>query len=650
MERSPLLQQVVEKLRIAKGADKEGWYTAFCVFHPDQKTANLRVNEHGFCCMRCNVKGGLRVLAARLEVATTPTSFADRVIAEYDYRDGDSKLLFQVVRLFPKDFRQRHPDGAGGWIWDLKSVKRLLYRLPDLQTGDSSRTVYVVEGEKDADRLAGLGLVATTCPMGAGKWRPEYTETLRGRTVVILPDNDEAGLNHARQISVALRGVAASVRVLRLPGLQDKGDVSDWLDAGGTAEELASLIEGTQDDTHVAGPPSVVRLVSARELMKMDLPEPKWAVPELLPEGLAILGGKPKMGKSWLALNLGLAVASGGVSLGLTKCEPGDVLYLALEDTDRRLQSRLLSILGEASAPASLTLTTAWPRLDESGVEELETWLRTHPEARLVIIDTLAKVRSPRGRNDTLYESDYAAVAALKALADRFGVAILVLHHLRKMDAPDPVDAISGTLGLSGAADAILVLKRDRGQRDASLFVTGRDLDEQDLQLSWDETLCSWKVIPDQELLARISRERNDVLDLFRNNGNEPLAPAQIAALLHKNANAIRKLLRSMAKAEQLSSQDSFYWLPNTPISNHTGNSSNSGNGGNSGNTPGPVTGVTGLEEAAVTPKEAQSNLEVEECYRITGVSGNHSQPDLITLPNVQTIRPYHPEYPRGAA
>jgi hypothetical protein len=109
------------------------------------------------------------------------TTANPQIVAEYDYRGEQGELLFQVVRFEPKDFRQRRPDGHGGWIWGLGNVRRVLYRLPELLKAPSEQPVFVVEGEKDVDALIAMGLSATTCPMGAGKWLPEYSESLRGR-------------------------------------------------------------------------------------------------------------------------------------------------------------------------------------------------------------------------------------------------------------------------------------------------------------------------------------------------------------------------------------------------------------------------------------------------------------------------------------
>src|SRR6185503_13089018 len=124
--------------------------------------------------------------AAKLGLTDVPATLEDRIVAEYDYLNEDGRLLFQVVRLFPKDFRQRRPDGAGGWIWDLNGFARVLYKLPELLTADRSEPVYIVEGEKDTNRLTALGIVATTAPMGAGKWLKHYGGWLRGRRVILV--------------------------------------------------------------------------------------------------------------------------------------------------------------------------------------------------------------------------------------------------------------------------------------------------------------------------------------------------------------------------------------------------------------------------------------------------------------------------------
>jgi len=171
------------------------------------------------------------------------------IVATYDYRAVDGTVVHQTTRHEPKKFRQRQPDGKGGWIWNLNGIEPVLYRLPELLVADMEKWVYVTEGEKDADNLRTLGAIATCNPMGAGKWRDSYSETLAGCKVCILPDNDAPGRDHADKVAHSLASFAAEVRIIRLPGLPEKGDVSDWFAAGGTVEKLLALLEDTPTST-----------------------------------------------------------------------------------------------------------------------------------------------------------------------------------------------------------------------------------------------------------------------------------------------------------------------------------------------------------------------------------------------------------------
>jgi hypothetical protein len=175
------------------------------------------------------------------------TGTSGREAATYDYQSPAGDLLHQVVRYQPKGFTQRRPNGRGGWTYDLKGVERVLYHLPEL-LDRVSEIVFIVEGEKDADRLRRDGFLATTNAGGAGKWRAEYSEALRGRRTVILPDNDGPGRNHADSVATSLTGVAAEVATVALPGTRPGSDVSDWLDAGHSAVELRNLAAAALED------------------------------------------------------------------------------------------------------------------------------------------------------------------------------------------------------------------------------------------------------------------------------------------------------------------------------------------------------------------------------------------------------------------
>ena len=159
----------------------------------------------------------------------------------------------------------------------------------------------------------------------------------------------------------------------------------------------------------------------------------KYIVPDYIVEGCTILAGRPKLGKSWFMLDIGLAVGRGGSCLGDTKCVEGDVLYLALEDNERRLQSRMTRIMGYGKEwPERFHYATEWPRAEAGGLDEIRNWIVSAEAPRLVVVDVLAGFRSPRRKDQQPYEADYATIQGLQAIASQTGVAIVVVHHLRK--------------------------------------------------------------------------------------------------------------------------------------------------------------------------------------------------------------------------
>jgi hypothetical protein len=246
-------------LSLLRGVKKtaNGW-DALCPAHDDTSPSlGIAVGKDGTVLVKCRshdctadaictaIGIGLRDLFPA-DNRNGSASGGMNIVAIYDYSDADGKLLFQVVRLDPKGFRQRRPDAKGKdcWTWNMKGVRPVLYRLSAVLDAVAEKAlVFVVEGEKDADNLTRLGVTATTNVGGAGKWRDHYAESLRGAAVVILPDNDEAGRGHGRQVASMLHGVAGPVKVVNLPGLPAKGDVSDWLAAGGTAEQLQNMVD-----------------------------------------------------------------------------------------------------------------------------------------------------------------------------------------------------------------------------------------------------------------------------------------------------------------------------------------------------------------------------------------------------------------------
>lgn len=270
----------------------------------------------------------------------------------------------------------------------------------------------------------------------------------------------------------------------------------------------------------------------------------KYVVPGLFVEGLTLFAGKPKTGKSWLLLHAAIAVANGGYTLGEIHCKQGDVLYCALEDSKRRLKSRMTK-LTVPGWPKRLSFRCEMPRLAVGGFDVIRSWIVAQPEPRLVIIDTLAMVRAPKQRDESSYDSDYAAVHELRALATETGVAIVVVHHLRKADSDDAFDTVSGTLGLTGAPDSILILKRDSAG-NVTLHGKGRDLVEIEKAATFDRESCLWRIDGDAAEIRR-STERSAVLDAIDDAG-EPIGPSDIAAAAGMRAGNVRRLLGKLAK------------------------------------------------------------------------------------------------------
>jgi len=293
--------------------------------------------------------------------------------------------------------------------------------------------------------------------------------------------------------------------------------------------------------------------LSAETLMTLTFSPIKYVAPGVIVEGLTLLAGKPKLGKSWLLLHMAIAVARGGFTLGDIHCAEGDVLYLALEDNLRRLQARMTTLLGLQQWPSRLQFLCEMPRLAEGGLAKIKEWIAGAEHPRLVIIDTLAMVRMPNRKDQSTYDADYAAVKELRKLANEAGIAIVLVHHLRKADADDAFDTVSGTLGLTGAPDTILVLKRDTAG-NVILHGRGRDLVEIEKAVTFNRDACTWTIAGDASLV-RTTRERATILGAI-GDATEPIGPNEIAAAAGMKATNVRQLLRKLVKDGAISKAD----------------------------------------------------------------------------------------------
>jgi hypothetical protein len=307
----------------------------------------------------------------------------------------------------------------------------------------------------------------------------------------------------------------------------------------------------------------------ADELMATTFKPPKWAVPGLISEGITLIAGPPKVGKSWLSLNLGLSIALGEPVLGSIPVESGPVLYLALEDTPRRLQSRMGKVLAGKQAPARLTLDTWCPPLPQGGDAYIAEWLDANPTARLVVVDVFAKVRGVAPVGSSAYDADYSAIGRIKHLADSYGVAVLLVHHVRKAASEDFLAEVSGTNGLAGAADAVLVLKRARAQGDGVLSITGRDVDEMEIPVRFDPETGSWSKLDGSVEDYTLRDTRLAVTRLLRDHPG--LRPAGIAEALELDPAAVRQTCTRMAKDGQLRRDPGGAYYPPKPSDSAAG-------------------------------------------------------------------------------
>jgi hypothetical protein len=284
---------------------------------------------------------------------------------------------------------------------------------------------------------------------------------------------------------------------------------------------------------------------TAESLMAMDFPEIVWVIPELLPTGAALLAGKPKFGKSWLALGLCAAVGYGGKALSAWDVPAAEALYIALEDPPRRLKSRLTKLLeGETRLPR-LHFWTSCPRLSEGGCDQIRSFLDGHPDCRLVVVDTLEKIRDMRGKH-FMYEADYLAISYLTSIADQHNVAVLIVHHVRKGDTDDPFEQISGTYGLQGAADTSIVLRKEKD--NAVLYATGRDLEKNlELAVTFDHTTATWEVMGDADTYRLAETRRQIVLAIEK---TEKSARELADELEHPLGNIRRTLTRMHEKGD----------------------------------------------------------------------------------------------------
>lgn len=421
----------------------------------------------------CDFPHALQLVADALGAHPSQGETPRKIVATYDYTDAESALLFQVVRYVPKGFRQRRPDGHGGWTWNLTGIEPVLYKLPDVLAASS---VLIVEGEKDVETAYRLELPdgwAVTCnPMGAGKWRESYSDALRGKQVVILPDADKPGEKHGAQVAQSLKGKAAEILRQVLP--EGCRDLSEWTEAGGTGPTFHSLLNNATPFVFVSAPrpdpphESNFRPIAAPELLAEPLEEVDWVWEDYgAAGGLTLLAGKPKEGKTTLAYELAVKVALGLPFLG-RNTRKASVLILALEEHAREVRMRLHHLgaieLDHVYVHVGPLAPTA------TALNSIKTFAQGYG-VRLILVDTLSAFWRIENENDAAEMTK--VVKPLLQLARESGACVLLIHHARKSEGQYG-DEIRGSGALFAAVDVAIVMKRHEVQTQRLLQAQSR--------------------------------------------------------------------------------------------------------------------------------------------------------------------------------
>ncbi len=355
-----------------------------------------------------------------------------KIVAIYDYRTKNGELLYQNIRFEPKDFRPRRSDGNGDYIWDLKGVTRTLYRLSELLKASKQDFVFITEGEKDANRLSELGLAATTSG-SATSWKPEFAEHFTGRLVCITPDNNLAGRRYTEAVTKSLYGIAAEIRVLELH-LPEGGDVSNWLDSGGTKEQLLELL----DETEPFEPDTSGVKLNFISLSSIEPEAIEWFWPNKIPTGaVTIFAGDPGTGKSYLTHYIASQVTRGAIWPDCPD-EPtikGSVIFIADEDDRAKvIRPRLDKHGADVSKVFILDKVFTGDEREffdlSKHLEGLDRTLKKISDCRLLIFDPITAYLGKTNANSNAEVR--AVLTPLAALAVRHNITVIGINHLNK--------------------------------------------------------------------------------------------------------------------------------------------------------------------------------------------------------------------------
>lgn len=495
-----------------------------CFLHAGDKNPSLQVYADGWKCFACGEHGDAVDLVSKY-LGISNIEAVEWMKKEFNIQEPPRKQDYgQAERehIYPggqvKKVMYRRADGSKYGIWfhlENGAWKKGRGNAPHSLyiAGQLTGAVFVVEGEKDCDTLHKLGYDAVSGEDGAGpgKWRPEYTEQLKGLPVVIFQDNDQPGKDYAQETAAALHGVASSVQVLDLtqvwPNMPEKGDISDLVAKFGaekSCDMIAKLISTTPQWEPEKEPDvfDSFGFYSVPDLTEEERRPPEFIIDGMIPCGMTFLSGAPKIRKTFMALQMAISVASGQPFLGhnTTKC---DVAYLDLEGSKSRVSFRTDRMT--TKIPRNVYITnTITERLADGLVDKLRQLHQSRPSIRLIIIDTYSRARGTyKSFGVNAYDADVALLEPVQRMALDENIAVLFIHHDKKGAGfmSDSFERISGTMGISGSADCVINLVADgkRFEGKATMEYTPRDAKGGEIKIVFDERFGEWQELIEEK-------------------------------------------------------------------------------------------------------------------------------------------------------
>lgn len=492
----------MHKLRTLPGfrACGKNQYEAKCPAHKDENPSlSIGIGEDGKLLLDC--KAGCSTDSILKRIGLTYGDLfpgngnghhAERnIVAQYDYLKIDGSRSYQVVRFEPKDFRQRQSDGKGGWNWSVKGLKRIPYNLPELVEAEY---VWIVEGEKDVESLRKIGLVGTCNSGGSGKWTAELSQYFRSDQIItIIPDNDTPGQTHADLVAKNLHGKVASIKILNLEGLAEKGDVSDWLqgrDPETAAEELSQLSEAAPEWTPKAEektlgfqPPEHWELLDVANVDDWQCEPLEWIIEQIVAKGnLVFIAADTQCGKTLLALYISLMILTGGLLFGKFQIHPiKRLLYLLLEDPSRRAKARIQDIRRDLRIKPGQFMVFVAPGLTITDDLHFD-WLKDFISKQrfdFVILDTYQKATPGIASFDDVKQGP--VLHRLANLTRELNVTIWIHDHYRKDGGSGKkrreldLSSLKGTGGKPQNADSYILMERNGDK--IKVLVSSKDTD-----------------------------------------------------------------------------------------------------------------------------------------------------------------------------